>query len=214
MSPVVDLVIFLIPMSQQERRIEVSEAAWRVIVREGLDRTSMRAIARELDCTTGVVTHYFRDKQELILFALHQVTESLQKAIDNLAEKPLGIERLIEMLCAFLPLDPERQDILKVWVAFLGYAVGRESLMAEHQHSAAQLRELIRQELLALQSAQMIRDNINPGIEANVLLALVNGVGLDSLIQEKYLDPQQQQMVIRRYINELLSTGATSERDA
>ena len=58
-------------MPQQDRRIEVSEAAWKVIVREGLDRTSMRAIARELDCTTGVVTHYFRDKQELILFALN-----------------------------------------------------------------------------------------------------------------------------------------------
>lgn len=40
------------PMSQKDRRFEVSEAAWRVIVREGLDRTSMRAIARELGCTT------------------------------------------------------------------------------------------------------------------------------------------------------------------
>ncbi|MEM1280326.1 MAG: TetR family transcriptional regulator, partial [Cyanobacteria bacterium P01_H01_bin.152] len=35
-------------MVQQDRRLEVSEAAWRVIVREGLDRTSMRAIAQEM----------------------------------------------------------------------------------------------------------------------------------------------------------------------
>ncbi|EGJ34709.1 MULTISPECIES: TetR/AcrR family transcriptional regulator [Moorena] len=195
-------------MSQQDRRLEVSEAAWRVIVREGLDRTSMRAIAQELGCTTGVVTHHFRDKQELILFALNQVTQRLQKTMQAATEHARGVDRLVEMLSAFLPLDTERQDILKVWVAFLGYAIGRESLMAEHQHSAAQLRQVIIQELKALQSAKLIRPNIEPELEANALLALVNGVSLDSLIQAKRLSPDQQQIVIRRYVNELLSTHA------
>lgn len=195
-------------MSQQDRRLEVSEAAWRVIVREGLDRTSMRAIAQELGCTTGVVTHHFRDKQELILFALNQVTQRLQKTMQAATEQARGVDRLVEMLSAFLPLDTERQDILKVWVAFLGYAIGRESLMAEHQQSAAQLREVIIQELKALQSAKLIRANIEPELEANALLALVNGVSLDSLIQAKRLSPDQQQIVIRRYVNELLSTDA------
>ena len=195
--------IFLYFMSQQERRIEVSAAVWRVIVREGLDRTSIRAIARELDCTTGVVTHYFRDKQELILFALDQVTENLKQSMQEVAKQPLTIERLVEMLSVFLPSDSKRQEILKVWVAFLGYAVGRESLMLEHQASAGELRELIMQEMEALQSAQKIREDIDPEIEANVLLALVNGIALDSLIQEKCLNPKEQKMAIRRYFNEI-----------
>ena len=190
-------------MSQQARRIEVSEAAWKVIVREGLDHTSLRAIARELDCTTGVVTHYFRDKQELILFALNQVTEKLKQATEEIAEQPLSIERLVEMLCTFLPLDPKRQEILRVWVAFLGYAVGREPLMVEHQTSAGQLREIIMQELAALQLANIIREDIDVGMEANVLLAMVNGIALDSLIQNQCLTPQQQKMVIQKYLKGL-----------
>ncbi|MEL6124504.1 MAG: helix-turn-helix domain-containing protein, partial [Bacteroidota bacterium] len=72
--------------TQKDRRLEVSEAAWRVIVREGLDRTSMRAIAQEMNCTTGVVTHYFRNKEALILFALGQVTERLQALMQNALE--------------------------------------------------------------------------------------------------------------------------------
>ncbi len=40
-------------------------------------------------------------------------------------------------------------------------------------------------------------------MEANALLALVNGIALDSLIQKKCLDPKQQKMVIRRYFNEM-----------
>ena len=192
-------------MSQLDRRVEVSQAAWRVIVQEGLDRTSIRAIARELNCTTGVVTHYFRDKQELILFALNQVTENLKQAMQEEAAKPLSLDRLTGMLCTFLPSDTKRQNLLKVWVAFLGYAIGRESLIAEHHISSAQLHEVIRQELLALQSAKIIREDVNTRIEANVLLALVNGMALDSLIQQKCLNSEQQKMVIRRYLSEISS---------
>ncbi|KAI9134752.1 TetR/AcrR family transcriptional regulator [Acaryochloris sp. CCMEE 5410] len=187
-------------MSQQDRRLEVSEAAWRVIVREGLDRASMRAIAQEMNCTTGVVTHYFRNKQELILFALHQVTERLQVSMQSAIENVEGIDRLATMLLSFLPLDQERQEILRVWVAFLGYAVGRDGLMEEHRQSAAELRAVIIQELQALQSKGLIQADLVPQVEANALLALVNGIGIDTLIQANYLGPNQQEAIIHRYI--------------
>ncbi|MEL6460281.1 MAG: TetR/AcrR family transcriptional regulator [Cyanobacteria bacterium J06621_15] len=191
-------------MSQKKRRLEVSQAAWKVIVREGLDRTSMRAIAQEMGCTTGVVTHYFCNKQELILFALNQVTEKLKTFMEEAIDTVSGIERLVVMLSAFLPLDGERQDILKVWVAFLGYAVGRENLMSEHQESAAQLREIIVEELERLQAAKLLRNDIAPRIEANALLALVNGVSLDWLIQANCLTNDEQRLVIERYMKGLL----------
>lgn len=192
-------------MSQHDRRLEVSEAAWQVILREGLDHASMRAIAQEMGCTTGVVTHYFRNKEELILFALHQVTARLHAMMQATTENISATEQLVAMLSAFLPLDQERQAILKVWVAFLGYAVGRDSLMTEHQESAAQLRELIIQHLQALQSAHLIRTDIDPEVEANVLLTLVNGLSLDSLIQNTRLSSDQQVDVIRRYVEDILS---------
>ena len=192
-------------MSQEERRLEVSEAAWRVIVREGLDRTSMRAIAQEMGCTTGVVTHYFRNKHELILFALHQVTAQLQVFMDKDTQSVAGVERLVAMLSAFLPLDDERQDVLRVWLAFLGYAVGRENLMLEHQHSAAQLRALLMQELQQLQTAQLLQKDLDPAIEANALLAFVNGLSLDWLIQADRLTAEQQQWAIRQYVSDRLA---------
>jgi hypothetical protein len=73
--------------------------------------------------------------------------------------------------------------------------------MLEHQASAGELREVIMQELKALQSAKKIRQDIDAGVEANSLLALVNGIALDSLIQKKCLNSKQQKMVIQRYFN-------------
>ena len=190
-------------MAQSDRRLEVSEAAWQVIVRDGLDRTSMRAIAQEMGCTTGVVTHYFRNKQELILFALHQVAARLQVLMERAVADLSGCDRLVAMLSSFLPIDQERQDILRVWVAFLGYAVGRADLMADHQQSSGELRQMIIQELVTLQSQRDIRPDVDPDQEANVLLALVNGVSLDTLIQAKYLSREQQEIVLQRYVDGL-----------
>ena len=190
-------------MTQADRRIEVSEAAWRVIVRDGLDRTSMRAIAHEMGCTTGVVTHYFRNKQELILFALHQVTEKLQKLMEQAVTNVSGRDRLVAMLSSFLPIDKERTEILRVWVAFLGYAVGREKLMADHQQSAGELRQVIIQELKTLQSQEQVRPDINPETEANVLLALVNGISLDTLIQKQRLSTKQQREALQNHVDKL-----------
>ena len=190
-------------MAQSDRRLEVSEAAWQVIVREGLDRTSMRAIAQEMSCTTGGVTHYFRNKQELILFALHQVAARLQVLMERAVADLSGCDRLVAMLSSFLPIDQERQDILQVWVAFLGYAVGRADLMADHQQSAGELRQLIIQELVTLRSQGDICPDVDPEQEANVLLALVNGVALDTLIQTKSLSREQQECVLRRHVEGL-----------
>ena len=81
-------------MSYEERRIEIAKAAWQVIVREGLDRTSMRAIAQELDASTGVVTHYFRNKEEFTLFALEQVVKSTLEHMEASAQELQGISRL------------------------------------------------------------------------------------------------------------------------
>lgn len=191
------------PMIQADRRLEVSEAAWRVIVREGLDRTSMRAIAQEMNCTTGVVTHYFRNKQELILFALHQVTERLQKLMEQAITNVSGCDRLVAMLSSFLPIDKERQEILRVWVAFLGYAIGREGLMVDHQQSAGELRQVIIQELVTLQNQGEVCSDVAPEQEANILLALVNGVSLDSLIQAESLSHEQQEAVLQQHVDGL-----------
>ena len=191
-------------MVQNDRRLEVSAAAWRVIVREGLDRTSMRAIAQEMSCTTGVVTHYFRNKQEVILFALHQVTERLQVLMEKAVANRSGCDRLVAMLSSLLPIDQERQEILRVWVAFLGYAVGREGVMADHRQSAGELRQVIIQELVTLQKQKMIRSDINPEIEAYVLLALVNGISLDTLIQSQRLSTEQQKAILQSYVDGLM----------
>lgn len=186
-----------------ERRIEVANAAWRVIVREGLDRTSMRAIAQELGSSTGVVTHYFRDKEALILFALERVFEHVLEDMQTAAQGSAGIEALEKMICTALPLEMSDKDDWKVWVAFLGYSIGREHLVIEHRKRYELLRQFISQELANLQTAKLIRSDIDVILEANALIALVDGIGTGIVICPEQFSAQQQQYLVQRHVKTL-----------
>jgi AcrR family transcriptional regulator len=191
--------------SYGDRRIEVTEAAWRVIVREGLDRTSIRAIAQELGSSTGVVTHYFRDKDELTLFALEQVFENLLEDMKAYTDGRQGIERLEQMIFSVLPFEARGARGWQVWVAFLGYAIGRENLVQEHRKRYDFLREIIHQELTDLQAAKLIRDDLDLMLEANALIALVDGIGTSIVINPEQFHPDQQRYLMQRHIKTLLA---------
>ena len=55
-----------------EARTRVVAAAWRVVASEGVHGATMRGIAAEAGVTTGFVTHYFADKQQLLVEVLRR----------------------------------------------------------------------------------------------------------------------------------------------
>src|SRR3712207_9421302 len=102
-------------VNHEERREEIAEAAWRVIEREGLAGADLREIAREAGYTTGVITHYFRDKRELMTFAFGLLVDRSTARMAR-ASAEAG---LMEALAQVLPLDEERRREATVWLALV-----------------------------------------------------------------------------------------------
>ena len=190
-------------LKQEKRRKEVSDAAWRVILREGLDRTSVRAIAQELGCTTGVVMHYFRTKDELMLFALDRVLARSANQLKSSIESYEGFERLERVFIKSLPEDSKSEVGWKIWLAFLGHAVGHPKLMAEHRHRYANLRDFVVRELKELRGKGILRSDVNLRLEASALIALVDGVSIGMVIDRRQIDLSEARKLIRRYIEQL-----------
>ena len=76
------------------RRRDVAEATLSVIAQSGLDGATLRAIAREASCTTGVLSHYFANKDDVLAFALESIFDALDDDIDRRARRQAGLTGL------------------------------------------------------------------------------------------------------------------------
>lgn len=113
------------------RREQICRAAAAVIAREGFPGTTMRVVAHEAGVSTGMLNHYYENRQELLTHALVYVTERSQEryraAIEGI---PPGVERLQALLDSVLGDDAEAIETWRVWIAVYGEAVRLPELRA------------------------------------------------------------------------------------
>ena len=107
---------------KQERRDQVVEAAFRVIARDGLSGTSMRAVAKEAGCTIGLINHWFSSRDDLIEATFDQaITMEMERAAETAADP----SSYIDAASQFLPVDERRRDEAKIWIAFYAMVLCR-----------------------------------------------------------------------------------------
>lgn len=179
---------------------EVAEAAWRVILRDGLHRTSVRAIAAELGATTGVVTYHFKDKAELLLFALDRLGAAIIRNMDEALVGASGLDRIRRILGTTLPLGPRQASGWRLWLSFVGLALSNRRLREEHQRRLDVLNERFRDELVALQQAGVLPKALDPVFEADGLVALSDGIGLSHVLRPKVYPPERQWEIAEAYL--------------
>lgn len=185
-------------------REQVAEAAWRVILREGLHNASVRAIAKELNATTGVVTYHFHDKAELLLFALDRLGAAIVRDMDAALAGVTGIERVRRILRTTLPLGPREIAGWKLWVSFVGLAMSDKKLRDEHQRRLEILNGRLEFEIRALQSRGQLSVDIDPRHEADALVAISDGIGLGYVLRPKIYPPAKQWGIVDGYLNSRL----------
>ncbi len=185
-------------VDHKARRRELIEASWRVISTEGLEGVTMRKIAAEAGCTTGRLTHYFADREALILASLkasYDVTGD--RARSSIAHDTDNKTKLIRFAEEMLPADEERLREWKVWIAFWSAATVDKTLAAEndtrHQAWANELADLIKDAAPASNAKQ----------EADLLIGLINGVGLHAAVNPTNANLDRARRLLRGHIEQL-----------
>ncbi|WP_226351537.1 MULTISPECIES: TetR/AcrR family transcriptional regulator [unclassified Pseudonocardia] len=94
--------------NQQARRDEFMAATRRVIVRDGLSAVTVRTIAAEAGLSTGLVSYYFPDIDELYQTvygdAVDRFATRRRRTVDAITDPR---ERLVAMIRSGLPVDPD-----------------------------------------------------------------------------------------------------------
>jgi AcrR family transcriptional regulator len=158
---------------------EIAAAARRVIIRDGLEATTLREISREGGFTTGVLTHYFPDKQALIAGTFASISRDwIAGARALMHAAATGPELVAAFVSVAVPADPERQDEWRLWAEMWSYAGTHREFMVELDATDAMWSAEIRVMLERLESDGLLPATLDPAAEAVVLARLVDGIGL------------------------------------
>ncbi|MEV6397996.1 TetR family transcriptional regulator C-terminal domain-containing protein [Streptomyces sp. NPDC051907] len=173
-------------VDHEARRLEIAEALLRIAGTRGLDGVSLRDVAAEADISLGRLQHYFRTKDEMLLFALRHINtladarirERIAAAGGENGEAPPPRTVLRECLVGMLPLDDKSRVGTLVGAAYFARAVHDDRLAGEAREGipklAALLAELLRQSGLG--------EGRDADDEAMRLISLVDGLTAYTLL--------------------------------
>ena len=187
-------------VDHDERRWEIGEAVWRSVARRGMDAATVREIAGEAGVSTGVLAHYFEDKDELLVHALRVSIERTVKRMESWGVGRSNFEALGTVLREALPLDEESRDEYRVWLSFWGRAAYSEALAVEQNHWYTLWRGVVAALIGACQRDGVLRSDLDAGREAGALIALVDGIGLQATFEPGRLRAEEQRAILDEHL--------------
>ncbi|MBH1938371.1 TetR/AcrR family transcriptional regulator [Streptomyces sp. AV19] len=200
----------------EARRRDVVDALFRVVVRDGLQRASLRAVAGEAGLNIGSVRHYFAGQRELMEFVmramLDRVTRRLLCGVEEIGD--LGAyaraERLrlvAGLLSELLPLDGRRRAEVVVFLEFTLAARTDPAFAEIARQTAVGTRRLLRRVLVRLDESGTLPHGRDLGVEVERLAALLDGLGQAAVVHPDVLGPARCEEVLVTHLEELAGGG-------
>jgi AcrR family transcriptional regulator len=164
----------------EKRRQEVSEAAWRVLVRDGLAGLSVRNVAAEAGLPPSSLRYTFPTQTSVRERAIELVLARLLarvEAVDTPAPSPAWARAVLHEL---LPLDAERRMEMEVFLALGTAAMTDVALRHAHRETHTAVRAVCARAVSAL----LLGIPDPGGFETERLHALIDGLALHIIRQD------------------------------
>lgn len=150
--------------------------AAQVLAASGIESSTIRDVAAAGGWSTTMVTHYFANKDQLLLHTLAMSVADMSRSIDDAQQG--GVDELRAIIEQILPLDTERTARWRLWLAFWGRAIGSEELAAIQQ---TRQQELVARLASALERHGGRESRSQLTREARRMAALLDGVSVQAV---------------------------------
>lgn len=191
------------------RRAEIAEALRRLTAIRGLEGVSLRHVATEAGMSMGLVQHYFKTKDEMLLFAIErrsQVYEERLKARLETGEVPSTPRSILRAIIAeILPLDERRRGDWLMGVAFFIRSISDPSFGTALTEGVPQLFELFAMLIRQGQEAGDVDKSADAMHESTILWALADSQGTNIVM--KHRTPDEAMSTVDYYLDRLFGSA-------
>jgi AcrR family transcriptional regulator len=174
------------------RRQELLAATWRVIARTGIIGVTTREIAREAGFSTGVLAHYFADKEELLAAALRLSHQQVYARIRERTQGLLGLDAIRVVMLEALPLDEQRMLEAQIEMSFLSLALGNDALRELQHEEFERFWDVLNYRVCEAQKLGQIWAGADPSDITHELVILVEGMSQEAVLYPSRATAQRQ----------------------
>lgn len=188
----------------ETRRADVAAAVWRVLASRGFDGLTLRAVATEMNASTGLLTHYFTNKRDLVRYA-HEIAAERTDSRPLLESDEHGLAALRVALINVLPLTPEATAMSRVWVSFWDAALGDETLSEAQRARYERWRGRLQTCVEAAQARGEITRETPAADVAVEAAAFAHGLVVQALFDPDRLPADRQLALLANFLSDLTS---------
>jgi AcrR family transcriptional regulator len=190
-------------VDQDEKRATIAKAAYDVITTHGISKATMRAIARQAGCTTGMVVHYFKGKQDVLLHAHNHAAQDVRRRMRAHEQAHRGMALLLELLIEVLPMDARRRDNWKIWMSFWDTSVSDGRVRAEQSNRVSEWHRRLRRALSQAVEGGEINTGMNIADEADLIASMVEGMAIHVIVHRRSISADRQLRLVKQYLARL-----------
>jgi AcrR family transcriptional regulator len=182
------------------KRDELLSATWRVIARDGIARATIRAIAREANCSRGILAHYFDDKADILGSALVMSHRRVAARMDAASAGLTGLKALRVVMLEALPLDDQRDLEAQIEISFWGRALGTSELRALQHSEFERLWARLRRHLQEAAGLGELHETLDLDFAVHQLVVLIDGLSAQRVLYPGRVPADRQVAMLDRLL--------------
>lgn len=183
------------------RRIELIDAAHRIFLKEGLRGLTSAKICAEAGLSQGILTYYFKDKEE-VLFEMVRMNNRIlaNEIVGNLRRARSGWERLIALIDGNFPAQRFDKQAASAWISLYSEA-------SHNEHYARLLRPYyrrLRSNVSSILKPYLAQNEVDHFVRG--FAAMIDGLWLRRGHADIDLSLEEAKSILVEYVEKALGT--------
>ncbi len=182
-----------IVVDHDERRHYIASVVERVIAKQGMDAVTIRNVAREAGFRSTLISHYFRDKKEMLTFTLDSIRMRAAVRVDREFEDQHDLAACLDTL---LPTSDERLSDWQAWFGFWEKATFDPDLAAVRQAVIDATHDTLRRLLERARDRGDLPRELDCEFHARRLQVVFNGISAQVVMRPDGWPPAAQRSLV------------------
>lgn len=173
--------------TEKLRKQQLIDATIKSIESHGFQGTTIMTISREAQMSAGIISHYFGNKQGLVLATIRHLLEQLKQGLlQQIAQskEPLTPELRLQMIVdSNFDCFQQSTSVTRTWLCFWAQAL--------HDPELARLQAVNSKRLLSnllYSYKQIISDPVQANLAAEMTAAMIDGLWLRSSLSQTSIE--------------------------